>query len=179
MSKRESILALIIVAVLGGWGLLVWVIDPALAAYSAVQDETKQLEKELENARVLTDSEQTIRRRWSEYEKAGLSRTMENADAETGGALFVWAEEAGFKKINLSDGRSRQDDELPFGELSYTLQTSGSLNQICDLLWAIRQSPFPLKIEKCVIDLRNDQSQELQLSLSVSTLYTPGGSDDE
>ena len=173
MSRRESLLLIIIVVALGGWALLSWVIDPALAAYDAVKQETAQLEKDLNTAKVLVDSEATILGRWSGYEKAGLSRSLEEADAETGRALFTWAEKAGFKQINLSDGKSTTDDEQPFGELSYTLQSTGKLSQIVELMWAIRRSSLPLKIEKCVIDLKNNKDDDLQLSLTVSTLYTP------
>lgn len=173
MSKRESILAGIIVAALGGWALLAWVIDPALAAFDEVKQEAKQLEKDLNKAKILVDSEAKILGRWSGYEKAGLSRTLEQADAETGRALFAWAEDTGVKQVNLSDGKSKTDSEMPFGELSYTLQSTGQLGQIVDLLWAIRRSSLPLKVEKCVIDLKNNKGEELQLSLTVSTLYTP------
>lgn len=173
MSKRESILAGVIVAAIVGWALLAWVIDPALAAYNEVKQESKQLEKDLENAQLLVDREAKILGRWSSYEKAGLSRSLEQADAETGRALFAWAEDAGFKQINLSDGKATTDREMPFGELSYTLQSAGQLDEIVDLLWAIRRSSLPLKVEKCVIDLKNAKGEELQLSLTVSTIYTP------
>lgn len=173
MNKRESILAGIIAVALGGWALLSWVIDPALAAFDEVAQETEQLERDLRDAKDLVDSEAKILGRWSEYEKAGLSRTLEEADAETGRALFAWAEDAGFRQINLSDGKSKTDAELPFGQLSYTMQSTGTLSQIVDLLWAIRRTSLPLKVEKCVIDLKNNQSEDLQLSLTVSTLFTP------
>lgn len=173
MNQREKILAGIIVVALGGWALLAWVIDPALAAFDAVDQETMQLEQELNEAKALVDSEAKILGRWSGYQKAGLTRSLEQADAETGRALFAWAEAAGFTQINLSDGKPTTDDEMPFGELSYTLQSTGELSQIVDLLWSIRRSSLPLKVEKCVIDLKSNQGEELQLSLSVSTLFTP------
>ena len=171
MTKRESTLTLIIVLALGGWALLVWVIDPVLAAFEQVDQDTLELEQELLAARTLVDYEMKIRKRWSGYQKAGLSRTLEAADAETGGALLAWAEDAGFKQTNLSDGRARSDKEMPFSELQYTLQSQGSLEQICDLLWSVRAAPFPLKMDKCVIDLRNGENNQLQLSLTVSTLF--------
>jgi hypothetical protein len=171
MTKRESTLALIIVLSLGGWALLAWVIDPVLAAYDQVNAETEQLELDLVDARTLVDNEMKIRKRWAGYEKAGLSRSLESADAETGGALLAWAEDAGFKQINLSDGRARSDKEMPYSELQYTLQSEGSLEQICELLWSVRVAPFPLKMDKCVIDLRNGENNQLQLSLTVSTLF--------
>eukprot|EP00752_Nemacystus_decipiens_P014029 g12465.t1 len=117
-------------------GSSTWIDFPI--SFNEVDSQAEALEQELSAAKALIESEHKVRQRWAGYEKAGLSRTLEEADAQTGAALFTWAEEAGFKKINLSDGRSRQDDEMPFGELSYTLQTSGSLDQICDLLWAGR-----------------------------------------
>ena len=173
MNRRETMLALAVGLIIGGWVLLTWVIDPALAAFSAVDEQTQQLEQDLSQARTLVDNEQKIQRRWVGYERAGLSRSLEEADAQTGGALFAWAEEAGFDKINLSDGRARTDDEKPFGEITYTLQTSGTLKQVCDLLWSVRRSPFPLRLEKSVVDLRGGESEVLSVSLTVSTLFTP------
>jgi hypothetical protein len=173
MTKRESTLALIVVLSLGGWILLTWVIDPVLAAFEKVDEDALQLEQELSVARTLVDNESTIRKRWAGYEKAGLARTLDAADGQTGGALLAWAEQAGFTQINLSDGRARSDDDMPFGRLQYTLQTEGSLEQVCDLLWSVRLAPFPLKIDKCVIDLRSGENADLQLSLTVSTLFQP------
>lgn len=171
MTKRESTLAVIIAVSLGGWALLTWVIDPVLAAFDQVDQDTMELEQDLLAARTLVDNELKIRKRWTGYEKAGLSRSLESADAQTGGALLTWAEDAGFKQINLSDGKARSDDELPFSEIQYTLQTEGSLKQVYDLLWSVRVAPFPLKMDKCVIDLRNGEDEQLQLSLTVSTLF--------
>lgn len=173
MNRRELTLAIIVAVTIGGWALLSWVIDPAIAAFSEVQQESEQLEKDLSAAKNIVDNEATILRRWAGYEKAGLARSLEDADAQTSGTILTWAEDAGFKQVNLSDGKAKTDDEQPFGQISYTLQTAGTLSQIYDLLWSIQESPFPLSMEKCVIDLQNDKDQRLQLSLTVSTLFTP------
>lgn len=172
MNRRETILATAVGTIVVGWVLLAWVIDPVLAAFDEVDEQTRELEQELSTARALVDSEQAIRERWGGYQQAGLSRTVGEADAQTAGALLAWAEDAGFEQTTLSDGRVREDDEQPFAALNYSLQTSGRLEQVCDLLWAIHRAPFPLQIEKCVVDMRNDQSDELQLSLAVSTLVS-------
>jgi len=174
MNRRETILAAAVGTIVVGWVLLAWVIDPVLAAFDEVDEQTRELEQELATARALMDSEQAIRGRWGGYQQAGLSRTVEEADAQTAGALLAWAEDAGFTQTTLSDGRVREDDEQPFSSLNYSLQTSGRLEQVCDLLWAIHRAPFPLRIDKCVVDMRNDQSDELQLSLAVSTLVSTG-----
>lgn len=173
MSKREKILALGVALIVGGWLLLTWVIDPAFAAFADIDEQTEQLKQELSLARSLVDNESKIRKGWAGYEKAGLSRSMEAADAETGRALLAWADEAGLSKVKLSDGKDKVDDEQPFGELRYTVQTAGKLEQIYKLLWSIHQSPFPLRVEKCVIDVQNNDGENLQLSLSVSTLFKP------
>ena len=174
MNRREMVLAIAIAVIIGGWALLSWVIDPAVAAFSAIDQEAKQLEQDLLAAQTVVESEAIILRRWAGYKKAGLSRSLEDADAQTSGAILAWAEDAGFKQVNLSDGKAKTDREEPFGQISYTLQTAGTLSQIYDLLWAIDEAPFPLSMEKCVINLQNDKDQQLQLSLTVSTLFTPG-----
>lgn len=173
MSKREKFLALAVALIVGGFALLNWVIDPALAAFAEVDAEAAQLEQELTQARALVESESTIRKQWAGYQKAGLKRSLEQADAQTGRALLVWAEDARLTKVRLSDGKAKTDDEQPFGTLSYTMQAAGRLSQICNLFYAVLESPFPLKIEKCVIDVQNNDSEELQLSITVSTLFTP------
>ena len=173
MSRREATLAIVIAVIVGGLALNAWVINPALAAFSEIKQEAGQLEKDLDAAQTVIANEPTIMRRWASYKKAGLTRSLEDADAETSGALLTWAEQAGFKQVNLSDGKAKQDEEQPFGALSYTLQTAGTISQIYEFLWVIHESPFPLAMEKCVIDLQNDEDQQLQLSLTVSTLFTP------
>lgn len=173
MSTREKALALAVAIIVGGFALLNWVIDPALAAFENVDTQAEQLEQDLIRARALVDSESKIRKQWGGYEKAGLARSLEQADAETGRAILVWAEDARLTKVKLSDGKDKIDDEQPFGELSYTLQAAGRLSQICELFYTILESPFPLRIEKCVIDVQNNDGDNLQLSLTVTTLFTP------
>lgn len=173
MNKREAVLALVVALIVGGWALMSWVVKPAMAAFDEVGEEAAVLEQDLAKARALVDAEAKIRRQWLGYERAGLSRSLEQADAQTGAALFVWAEDAGFDKVNLSDGKAKIDDEQPFGELSYTLQTTGSLREIYNLLWSVRESPFPLRMDKCVIDLQRGEGVQLQISLTVSTLFNP------
>ncbi len=173
MNKREKMLAVAVVAVLGGLALLNWVIDPALAAFDAVGVQAEQIKNDLKDARVLVDSEAKILQRWTGYEKAGLDRSRDEADAQTSGALLIWAEKAGFdpKEVNLTNDKPKVDDDKPFAELSYTLNAQGKLSQVFDLLWSVDHSPFPLRMQKCVIDLRNDKSEALQVTLTVTTLY--------
>ncbi|MFN3167811.1 MAG: hypothetical protein ACE37H_12180 [Phycisphaeraceae bacterium] len=173
MSRREKLLALLVALIVGGFALLNWVIDPALAAFAAIDAESEQLEQELIQARGLVEDEPRIRKDWAGYQKAGLKRSLEAADAETGRALLVWAEDARLTKVRLSDGKPKTDGEQPFATLSYTLQAAGRLSQVCELFYAVLESPFPLRIEKCVIDVQNNDSESLQLSLTVSTLFTP------
>lgn len=174
MNQREKMLAIAVVVVLGGLALMSWVINPALAAYNAVGEEAKQLQTDLKTARAVVDNEAKILERWSGFEKAGLARTRDQADAETSGALLIWAEKAGFdpKEVNLTNDKPKIDEEKPFAELSYTFNGQGKMSQIFDLLWSIHHAPFPLRIEKSVIDLRNDKSEVLQITLTVTTLYT-------
>lgn len=173
MNQREKALALVIALFVGGWLLWSFVVSPVSAAFDAVDQEAEEVQADLDMARTFVDSEAKIRKRWVGYQRAGLARTLEEADAQTGRALFTWAEDAGFARLNLSDGKTRTDAEKPFGELSYTLQTTGKMSQVYELLWAVREAPFPLRVEKCVIDLKSGDEDQLDLSLSVSTLFTP------
>lgn len=178
MNKREKTLALIVVAIIGGIAVWTWVIDPAIAAFDAIDQESAQLEQDLSVARALVDNQSQIRKKWAGYELAGLSRSFEEAKAETGSALLVWAEQAGFEEVSRSRGDERLDDEMPFGEVIYTLQSAGDLRQLDDLLWQIRMAPFPLRLEKCVINSKNEKGDTLQFSLTVSTLFTPEASSE-
>lgn len=171
MSGREKLWAILIAGIVVGYGLWSFAVEPVVAAFDQIETEAASLEQDLIRARALVDNEAKLRKRMVGYERAGLSRTLNQADAQTGGALLAWAEQAGLEKINLSDAKAKADKDKPFGELIYTLQTAGSLQQVYDLLWSLKQSPFAIRVEKCVIDLRNDQSDQLQLSLTVSTLF--------
>ncbi len=176
MNTREKTLAIVIAVIAFGWAMMSWVIDPALAAFDELGQESEQLEQELSRARAIVDNEQKILRRWAGYRKAGLSRSRDEADAETSRALYAWAEEAGFDPrtgINLTNDKPKVDEDKPFAELSYTMNAQGTFAQVYEMLWSIRQSPFPLRLEKCVIDLRNEENEQMQLTLIVTTLFTP------
>lgn len=173
MNKREKMLALIVALVVGGWALLNWVVDPLLAGFDTVKEESAQIEQDLSLAQTLVDNDTKIRKQWKGYEQAGLARSLELADSESRRAILVWADKAHLSKVKLSDGKEKTDDDKPFGELTYTIQATGKLGQIYDLLTSVHESPFPLRIEKCIIDVQNSDGENLQLSLTVSTLFTP------
>jgi|GEM_PF-2365301 len=177
MNKREKILASTVGAFVLGWAMLNLVYDPMMTAFDAVKQESQELEQQLIQAHALVDSESTILRRWAGYEKSGLSRTRDFADVEASSSLLAWAERAGFdpKEVILTNDKTKIDQEQFFAQLSYTLSAQGSLKQIYQMLWSIRQSPFPLRLEKFVISIRNDSSESLQFTMTVSTLFTPKG----
>ena len=172
MNPRERILTIMIALLLGGLILWMWGVQPMLATFTQLDEEVDSLERELKVARKLVDNETKLRSQWLGYERAGMSRSLEEADAQASGALLTWAEDAGFEKVNLSDGDDRIDRDQPYGEIVYTLQTAGQLRGVSELLWSIRHSPFPLRVEKCVLDQRNPEAKELQIALTVSTLFS-------
>ena len=171
MNQRERTLGIVIVGLLGGLALWSWGIKPVFAEFDRLDKQADTLEQDLKIARNLVNNEAKYRTQWLGYERAGLSHTLEEADALTSGSLLSWAEDAGLDKVNLTDGDDRLQRDKPYGELVYTLQTAGQLREISDLLWSIRHSPFPLRIEKCVLDQRNPEAEQMQMVLTVSTLF--------
>lgn len=171
MNKREKIMVLIIV----GLGVLFaadrFVVTPISEAFANVRAETERLEGKLTEAKAMIRNQDKIERRWSGYRFAGLKEAADAARIRVQANMTDWSQDSRFKLNNLSTGRVVEGED--YNRMAFSLSGVGSLQSIQRFLWAIDTADFPLRINDCSIVSRGDDSDELTLSMNISTIITP------
>jgi hypothetical protein len=167
MSRREKILALVI---LGLGGLFVFdrlLIAPLTESFAAMNERTAQLEAQLTEARALVGMDSKIRRRWEAYRQAGLDRSTEAARIRVQAELSERAADSRFQVATLSSGRVLTGD--PYDRLTFSLDGSGTLRQVHDFLYALQAADFPVRVTDCTVVRRRDDDR-LTVSMTLSTI---------
>lgn len=174
MSKRETTLAIAIAAMLvllAGYAL---VAVPIMNAFDRVAKETAELETQVNEARVLIDNQRTIEGRWASYRTAGLRVDQFDARRRTQESITQWSAASRLSITNLeASGEASRDDDNPFEEITFRLSAKGSILALQRFLEHVSASPFPLRITDCSISNRREGSEELDLSLTLTTIIQP------
>lgn len=176
MNGREKILALVIVGLAALFAVDRLVVAPVTTAFAEVAEETQELEAELTEARAMVNSRAKIERRRSAYRLAGLDTALDAARIRVQVHVTEWSQECGLQVNALSSGRVVRGET--YDRLSFTLTGVGRLSSIHRFLLETESAGFPLRITDCTIARRGDDSDELTLSLNLSTVVTAGAEDE-
>jgi len=181
MTSRERLLAILTGITVTFGALAYFVIFPLLASYDQMNQDAAQMQSKLDEANVILDLQTHIENRWESYQNAGLNSDEELATGRAMGFITNECDAVGINspRIRYGNARSlaRRGEENGFYEITYTLTGSGDLASIQALLWAIDHASFPLRIAKCEIRSNNQRSNELTLTLELSTIFHPASAD--
>lgn len=174
MSKRERILALIVMGLVGLFVLDQFALRPMMAHYQQLNERADELEGAIRSARVLLDHRTVIEQRWRAMASAGLISEASAQRFEVQRRLTHWAERARFNLTNVSAGQPRESEH--FDELRFVASGSGSLRELATFLAEVEGGDYPLRIIESEMTSRNDRGDELTLRVTFSTV---GRADDE
>ncbi|MFI4859629.1 MAG: hypothetical protein ACIAXF_02990 [Phycisphaerales bacterium JB063] len=179
MSKREKTLAIAVAAMVVGVVLYLLVVTPVLNAFDRVGEETAALETKLNEARVLVDNQALIEKRWAGYRRAGLRSDEYSARRRTQESITQWsaASRLNIKHLEAANNPVRDDDER-FDEITFRMSATGSIHSLQRFLERVSMSPFPLRIVDCSITNRREDEEDLDLSLTLTTIIQTGDAED-
>jgi len=167
LSKREQTIALVtIVAVLLGLGYW-YIFIPYQDARTALRKDNAETMMEVTKARHLFDDQKAAIRKWKQMTDLGLGTDASAADSTILHSILDFAQNAG---LNLSIKPDRVDQEKQFKKISYRATGNGSLAAITNFLWQVRNSPSPARVTDLTITNRKEGSDELTLTVDISTL---------
>lgn len=180
MSPRERILALLVgllVVLVGGY-LLVG--KPVMGAFERVAAETRAVENDLRDARLLVDNQEKIQRRWVGYKQAGLRDDEYDARRRAQESITQWCDAARLSIKTMEPSTNpRIDDDQRFAEVTIRLTAEGSIGSLQYFLQEVSTAPFPLRVESCNITNRREGEEALTLVLLLSTIIEADNLADE
>jgi len=175
LNKREQTIAFVTIAAvllgLGYWYIFV----PYQEAHASLTRDNADVMMQVTKAHHLFDDQKAANRKWGQMVQAGLGTDASAADSKILHSILDFAQNTG---LNLSIKPDRIDQEKQFKKISYRATGNGTLAAITSFLWQIRTSPNPARVTDITITNRKEGSDELTLTVDVSTLvYVPDTKD--
>lgn len=167
LSKREQIMAIIAVAVVGFLVLNKFIIGPVSGKLQQLETQKEQLQIELSDAHNLFQKRRILEKRWKTALYAGLRNEVE-AEIKVGRAIDKWSEEAGLTLSSVKPERVASDKGLK--EMTFVVVGTGTLEAVAQFLWKIETDPLPLKVKDMQLGSSNESGQSMSVQLRLSAL---------
>jgi hypothetical protein len=174
LSKRERYIAVLTGVVLAALVLYQFVLQPlseqsdtldmnvatASADFMRLNKVVKQSKEATKELRAMTDV------------KNGGKLSADASAAETllYRSVRDWAQEAGMSPPSVQPTRTAEK-EKDFFKLTFRVQGGGSMSQISRFLYRIKTTSVPVQINELQITSNKENTDDLKLSLTLSTIY--------
>lgn len=176
MSRRERILALLVVALIALFAGDQLVLQPLMSRYEQLNLAAADLEDELRRARVLIENRAAVEHRWREMNTTGLAAAPSAQRIAVQQRLTAWADDVGFNLATVSTGQTQEREG--FDETRFVASGSGSLRAVAGFLAALEHGDYPLRIIESDIASRDETGGDLTLRLTLSTLRRAHDADE-
>ena len=166
-SKRERVIVLLTVIVVGSLLADKVVFTPALAKFRETENHKQTLLAQINEAQGLFERRRLLERKWKTMLSDGLQNDAE-AESRIVRALDKWSQEARLTVTNLKPERLASDKGLK--EMTFVVVGRGRLDAMARFLWQIETAELPVKVKYIVLGA-SEADESMSLELSLSALY--------
>lgn len=167
LSKRERIMAIMAVAVVGLLVLNKFLIGPVTGKLQEIKTQKSQLLIELDEAQNLFRKRRVLEKQWKNVLSDGLRNEVE-AESKVGRALDEWSKESRLMLSSVKPDRVASDKGLQ--EMTFVVVGTGSLDAVARFLWQIETAPLPIKVKDMQLGSSNESGQSMSVQLRLSAL---------
>ena len=169
LNKREKNIAIVLGAVLGGYLVYAYAIDPYLGTMDQIKKDQAAATAQLNLAHHLFTNRKSVKDDWDAMIANGLESTPSAAELRVLPEISRWAANRNVHiDSHKTDAASQTGD---FQQMRITIAGSGNLSSIWRLLADIETSKLPIQIGDCHISSKKaDGSDDLTVQLTVNTL---------
>jgi len=167
LSKRERIMAIMAVAVVGFLVLNKFLIGPVTGKLQKIETQKSQLLIELDEAQNLFRKRRVLEKQWKNVLSDGLRNEVE-AESKVGRALDEWSKESRLMLSSVKPDRVASDKGLQ--EMTFVVVGTGSLEAVARFLWHIETAPLPIKVKDMQLGSSNESGQSMSVQLRLSAL---------
>lgn len=170
-TKRERIILLVTLAAVGLFVLNWFVIDPLFVRLDKAETDLSASTIKLQESRNYRDNAPRYERRWREMVAAGLKSDASESEAQALRALNGWALDSGLVLSTLQPDRAEASkQQKDFQQITLRVTGTGSMRAVSRFLWSVQTSSIPLHPADVQISSRKEGSDDLTLTLAVTTL---------
>ena len=149
LSKRERILAIVSIMVVGLLVLSKFLIDPIAGRLKQLETRKQQLLLELNEAQNLFQRRRLLEKKWKTVLSDGLRNEVE-AESRIARALDEWSRQARLTLSSVKPERVASDKE--FKEMTFAVAGTGTLDAVAQFIWQIETAGLPIKV-KAMLDI--------------------------
>ena len=168
MKKREKILAWVIAGLIGVFVIDQVVVSRVIETFDAIEQERAAVEQKLIEARVLVNNQRAINQKCDAYAASALPGNDPDAALQL---ITQWALDAGMSVQVYTSGRQIEGER--FDRKVFTFSATGKMQSVEGFLWSLRTAEIPLRIETCTLNSRDENKDELALTLMLTTILEP------
>jgi len=168
LSKRERVIALMAVVMVGGFFVDKVIVAPGLKRLTQTKNQKQELLAELTEARNLFERRRLLERKWKTMLSDGL-RNDADAESRVARALDEWSQDARLTLTSVKPDRVAGDKGLK--EMAFVVAGRGGLGSVAQFLYKVETAELPIKIKDMQLGSTSESGDSMSLQLRLSTLY--------
>lgn len=167
LSKRERMLALAMIVVVGALALNAFIVNPLSAGREATTNEKLELEAQIAEAGNVFAKKTNLERRW----KSLMSEDSQNAtgsESRIARALTEWSRQTRLGVTSVKPDRT--DTKQGMIETTFVLAGRGSLDAVASFLYRVETSELPVKVVDLQVGSSSESGDSMSLQLRLSAI---------
>jgi hypothetical protein len=168
IKNRQELLAFAAIAVVVLFAGDKLLFSPLVHKWKDRRVAVVELRKKINQAGLLLQREQGIRRRWNEMKVNTLPNDTSLAEQQLLRAFDMWAQESRISVTSIAPQWKHDTDDYML--LECHVDAFGSLGAVSRFIYDIDRDPMALKLESVEISARDNEGQQISLGLQISGL---------
>ncbi len=168
LSKRERILALATLLVMGALVANSLILDPLFTKRRQAADERTDLEAQLAEAQNTFERRRLLERKWKTVLSEGM-RSDTDAESRVTKALNEWSRQTRLTLTSIKPERTTGDKGM--SEITFVVAGRGSLESVASFLHQVETAELPVKVTTMQLGSTSESGDSMSLQLRLSTVY--------
>lgn len=167
LSKRERILAIGMIVVVGALVLNTFIVNPLSAGREATANEKVELEAQVADAQNTFAKKKNLERKW----KSLLSGDLQNptgSESRIARALTEWSRQTRLDVTSVKPDQTTTEKGMT--ETTFVLAGQGSLDAVASFLYRVETSELPIKVVDMQLGSRSESGDSMSLQLRLSAI---------
>jgi len=168
LSKRERIIAIVTLVVVGALIADRFVLTPILNRLDQLETQKQDLLAELNEAQNLFERRRLLERKWKTMLSEGL-RNDQEAESRVARALDDWSEDARLTLTSVKPEHAAGSNGMK--EITFVIAGRGGLDAVAWFLYQIETAEMPVKVKDMQLGSTSEAGDNMSLQLRLSAIY--------
>jgi hypothetical protein len=178
LSPRERYIAIIVLLTVVLAGGYAYVYEPMSAWAKDIDDKTKKVTTDLNNADTLFRRETKMKAVWADLTASGLTADVGAANGQAADKVLGWMKAAGVNLTNIELAQARATRDGRFDVITMPFKGTGNSRSLALLIQKLETADIPVRINKLDLKPLKPGLDGLKIDLTISTLSQgPEGGD--